>query len=560
MSFWALMLLGVASAALAVARAAPAPVLRLEQGTVAGALDRAGVHRFLGVPYAAPPVGELRWQPPKPHTWTGTRPATEYSASCAQKKNAFDDLAPASEDCLYLNIFMPATPSSEPRPVMLFFYGGSDETGSAMFPLYSGGNLVARTNDLVVITCNYRLNAFGWLGGEALRGVDNSTGNWGLQDQRQAIHFVRSNAEALGIDLGMFTIFGESAGAANTGAHLLSHRSRGLFTRAAMESGPPAAVWTSQTLARANARLGKLAKNVGCDNKIGDDLAACLRSKNTTEIMAADHDLGDGSFPGLIDWSVVVDGVEFTDQLHNLVEQGGENLAPVPVLLGSNRDEGSTFTHVSVTGNQTDYEAWLAHTLGANAAQMDQILRLYPSSRFLRTPHASPSWWASSAVLGDYALSCPSQRVAEYVQANGQASYLYYFDKKLALINAIEAADKKPLGVCHGSELVLVFGQDELLLDKAENELSAQVQTYWSNFARHGNPNPDATLRQLSGKFRNGSVVKGQIQWPAAFMDNHRNVSRVLGLGTPLRVLFDLKRPECALWKELGVIEPASPP
>ncbi len=532
-----------------VAPPASAPLLKLKQGTVAGAVDRSGVHRFLGVPYAAPPVGDLRWQPPKPRSWAGTRPATEYSASCAQHKNAFDDLAPGSEDCLYLNIFMPAVLASKPRPVMIFFYGGSDDTGSAMFPLYSGGNLVARSNDLVVVTCNYRLNAFGWLGGDALRGVDNSTGNWGLQDQRQAIRFVRSNAEVLGIDLAMLAIFGESAGAANTGAHLLSHRSRGLFTRAAMESGPPAAVWTSQTLSRASVRLRNLAKNAGCGSN-GTDLAACLRTKNTTEIMAADHDLGTGSFPGLIDWSVVVDGVEFTDQLHSLAKQGGDNLAPVPVLLGSNRDEGSTFTHLSLTGNQTDYVGWLTNTLGASAAQIDQILALYPTSRFLRTPHASSSWWASSAVLGDYALSCPSQRVAEYVRANGQQSYLYFFDKKLALINAIEAAQKKPLGVCHGSELVLVFGQDELLLDESERELSAQVQSYWTNFARHGSPSPGP----------NGTAVQGMIEWPTAFSSRDSATVRVLGLSTPMHVLQDLKGSQCALWKRLGVIEPPSPP
>lgn len=151
--------------------------------------------------------------------------------------------------------------------------------------------------------------------------MDKSTGNWGLQDQREAMHFVRSNAEALGIDLTMLTIFGESAGAANTGAHLLSHRSRGLFGRAAMESGPPAAVWTSQSLERANTRLLALARNAGCGTSSssgggGGGIGACLRGKNTSQIAAADSSLGTGSFKGLIDWSVVVDGVEFTDELH----------------------------------------------------------------------------------------------------------------------------------------------------------------------------------------------------------------------------------------------------
>lgn len=123
---------------------------------------------------------------------------------------------------------------------------------------------------------------------------------------------------------------------------------------------------------------------------------------------------------------------------------------------------------MSLTGNATDLTFWLENTLGANSSQIAEILKLYPPTRYLKTPHASESWWASSHILGDYALTCPSRRVAEYVSKAGQSAYLYFFDRKLALINAIEAADQKPLGVCHGSELVLVFGQDELLVTEEE--------------------------------------------------------------------------------------------
>ena len=521
---------------LIAAGAAPPPLLTLKQGRLLGALDeKLGVQRFLGVPFAEPPIGPRRWQPPAPRrAWAGTRPALSYSDSCAQSSNFFDSLAPGSEDCLYLNIFIPARRATVPRPVMVFFYGGSDETGSAMSPLYTGGNLVARTEDLVVITVNYRLNAFGWLGGDLLRGSDNSTGNWGLQDQRLAVEFVRSNAAALGIDLRKVMIFGESAGAANTGAHLVSHRSRGLFSRAAMESGPPSAVWTSQSLSRANARLEALATNAGCS---GASIASCLRALNTSQIMAADHSLPPGAFPGLIDWSAVADGVEFSDQLRVLVDQG--HIAPVPVLLGTNRNEGSTFTKVPTTGNMSDYEKWLTKNLGATPAQREQILHAYPPSQFLRTPYGSAAWWASSAVVSDYAMTCPAERTARQITRQGGQAFRYFFDEKLSLVDAIEAADKKPLGVFHGSELVLVFGQEELLLEAKEKELSQAVMLMWSNFARHGDPTPGS------------GGVGSNWTWPAFGSDG-----ATLGLGMPPRVLRGLRRPQCELWGELGVIEP----
>eukprot|EP01051_Picozoa_sp_SAG22_P012302 SAG22_NODE_1264_length_4966_cov_1.918430_6_plen_338_part_00 len=298
--------------------------LELQDGKLRGAATKNG-WRFLGVPFAEPPVGRLRWQPPaQVRPWPGVRPAAAYGASCVQSKNAFVDLSKMSEDCLYLDVYLPGAPLGK-LPVMVFFYGGSDAQGSAMFPLYAGGNLVARTGEIAVITVNYRLNAFGWLGSEALRGDDGSTGNWGLQDQREALRWVRRNAAGLGVDADRLTIFGESAGAANTAAHLAAERSVGLFSRAAMESGN-FAPWSSHNLEHAALQFNKLAANAKCNDATrrgggggGGSLADCLRAKNTTEIVAASSGLPSG---GLVDWAAVVDGVEFKAALTDPSDKG----------------------------------------------------------------------------------------------------------------------------------------------------------------------------------------------------------------------------------------------
>ena len=198
-----------------------AATLTLRTGKLLGRRIEGGrVAAYLGVPFAAPPVGALRWQPPQsPSNWSGTREALVYSKSCVQHKNAFVDLSAVSEDCLYLNVWLPtATPPPGGYPVMLFFYGGSWELGSAMFPLYGGKHLASL--GVIAVAANYRLNEFGFLGADALRGSDNATGNFGIADQRFAMSWVHDNAAALGADPKRLMIFGESAGAGSVANHL----------------------------------------------------------------------------------------------------------------------------------------------------------------------------------------------------------------------------------------------------------------------------------------------------------------------------------------------------
>jgi carboxylesterase type B len=225
--------------------------------------------------------------------------------------------------CRYLNLWLPnrpAPPVGQGYSAMIFFYGGSWTTGSAMFPLYTGEALTVSSNATVVITVNYRLTAFGFLGSDLLRGDDNSTGNFGLQDQRQAMRWLRDNADLLHVDPARVMIFGESAGAGSVSSHLVSHRSRGLFTRAAMESGP-FADWTSVQLDEGKQKFQMFCENLGCpmppanasaSSPEAAQLRACLRSRNMTQVLDATKHLPSS---GLVDWSPTVDGVEFTDDV-----------------------------------------------------------------------------------------------------------------------------------------------------------------------------------------------------------------------------------------------------
>lgn len=505
--------------------------LQLGDGMVRGSTTHGGhVRRFLGVPYAEPPVGELRWQPPVPkQSWTGTRAAWTYSASCVQGDNAFTLFTPVDEDCLYLNLWLPASPSPAPRPAMIFFYGGSDDTGSAMFPLYSGGNLVAESNDTVVVAVNYRLNVFGWLGSDQLRGRDNSTGNFGLQDQRASIVWLRKNAAALNVDVNRITIFGESAGAAGVSSHLVALRSRGLFSGAIAESGP-FAPWTSQSLAQADARFQALAKNLACTDSAA--VAQCLRSKTTAEVKAANNNkLPKG---GLVDWSAVVDGVEFEDEIQYMAQVPGRLSPDVAVMLGTNRDEGTTFTKLAKkNATHAQFVQWMTSQIpNMSTALTSEISSLYPTADFTPTPFADATWWAASAITGDYAMSCPARRSAHALAVAGAPVYLYFFDEKLLLVDAIEAASKAPYGVGHGCELVLVFGIDELLLEPREKALAKATRRFWLNFAAHRNPNGASGAAAATGV------------WPR-FETVHNST---LQLRTPLEEVRGLKKVRCNFW------------
>ena len=236
---------------------------------------------------------------------------------------------------LYLNVWRPVRRdggSGEVLPVMLFFYGGSWRYGSAMFPLYDGERIVrnADASDVIVVAANYRLSAFGFLGSELLRAEDNSTGNFGIQDQRAAMAWVQRNAVALGADASRVMIFGESAGSASVANHLVRRRSWPLFSRAAMESGPLAA-WTWTDLPVATGAFEALSTAVNCSHA-QSSVAACLRTVSAERLLAAANTLPDLPPTNLLQWAPVLDGVELTAAPPALAVAG--EAADVPVLLG----------------------------------------------------------------------------------------------------------------------------------------------------------------------------------------------------------------------------------
>ena len=268
----------------------PSPTqLQVREGILRGMTnDHGKLHLFKGIPFATPPLGALRWHPPTPRApWTGVREAVVDSKSCYQGSNIWDKLSNFSEDCLYLNLWKPANESKDAplNTAMIYFFGGAFDQGSAMFPLYNGEPLAAAADDIVVVVCNYRVGVFGFLGGDNLRSsTDNSTGNWGIQDQRACAQWVHDNAEALHVNTSRVLFFGESAGAASVGNHLAQKESWHLFNRAIMESGPVAAEWMALPLRDANTMLASFASKTGCAS--APVLRTCLEKLSSAALWA----------------------------------------------------------------------------------------------------------------------------------------------------------------------------------------------------------------------------------------------------------------------------------
>ena len=284
---------------------------------------------------------------------------------------------------------------------MLFFFGGSFTYGGASFPLYDGETDVALMKDVILVATNYRLNVFGFLAGDELQAEsgDGSVGNYGLQDQRAAMRFIKSEIAAFGGDATRVTIFGESAGGASVSNHLVSPRSLGLFSGGIIESGS-FSDWTAQPLSIARTRLPQVAANLHCPTS-GAPMLACLRAVNETAMLAADHGLTEA----FLEWAPTIDGVEVVDDPRALVAAG--KVAPVPVMLGFNADEGTLFDSAPTDLNASGYLAAIAEFVGPEVAPT--IAAQYPLADY-----ESP-WWAVSAILRDSQMLCPGQQSAAWL-------------------------------------------------------------------------------------------------------------------------------------------------
>jgi carboxylesterase type B len=441
--------------------------------------------------------------------------------------------SPVSEDCLYLNVFVP---NKSPPPggfaTFFFVYGGSWIGGSST--IYDAMFDVKLTEDVIFVTINYRLGAFGFLASDTLRTTspDGSTGNYGLQDQRAALQWWQQSASAFGGDPTKVMLVGESAGAGSTSCHLVAERSEGLFQRALMESGP-FAPWTAMPYNISQLKYARLASIVGCASgleftaeevlRISSDDAVlnCLKAQNMSVINDAEHSLSEGD--ARVDFAPTVDGVELTDLPEVLAAQG--KIHDVPILLGSNRDEGTLFSQAPHDLNATGFLPYLEGKFGKSIT--DAMAPYYPLSDY-----PSP-WWAETHIIGDGLLSCPSRRSARWIQNAPNRKnpvFLYFFQHELEVI-AIFAPDK---GCCHASELVFVFNFDVALWSDAERALSDQFVRYWTRFAMTGNPNGG-----------------GDPNWPA--YDTSADVLMVLDVGSSLGPLANVKKTQCDAWDQTPI-------
>jgi para-nitrobenzyl esterase len=434
------------------------------------------VVRFAGVPYAAPPTGERRWQPPvAPEPWTEPRDASGYGPAAPQPSSGplaalVPDMEPGTtaEDCLTLNVWTPACDTAC-RPVLVWFHGGAFSIGASSLDTYDGTALAA-DHDVVVVSANYRLGALGWL---AL-GLPGTTPNAGLLDQAAALDWVQQNIAAFGGDPSRVTIFGESAGGGSVLSLLGAPAARGRFHRAVVQSGATDLVLSAERAAQVR---GVLAAELGIDPV---DLAA-WQAVPVDDLLAAQSAAMAKLFPvvGMMPWHPVADGEVLPGTWQELV--AGGQAADVPLVIGTTRDEMALFAAFDPTSANLDADALVRRLSGLGIADPAGYLAAYDA---VEPDAAPPARW--STITTDRAMWRPAVRYAEAHAARQPATWMYRFDWPAA---------SAALGACHAIDIPFPFGAvgrngwDAFVDDPAGAvELSRTVQALWVSFARDGVP------------------------------------------------------------------------
>ena len=471
-------LLSIAAGALALTACASAslaqtpPTVTAPAGAVRGLSD-GDILAFKGIPYAAPPVGEMRWRPPAPPaTWDGVRDATQFGAACIQPtpyaQSIYSaDLGRSSEDCLTLNVWTPSTTAR--APVLVWIHGGALVSGSSKEALYDGARLAQE--GVVVVSINYRLGVLGWLAHPDLSAESPAgiSGNYGLMDQVAALEWIKRNITAFGGDPDNVTIAGESAGGLSVLYLMTSPLARGLFDRAIAQSA-----YMIQTPELKAARFGAPSAE-----DAGAALSRTLQAPSLRVLRGMDpQQLTDRAAYGGFAPFGAVDGKVLPGQVVDVFDQGRQ--ARVPVLAGFNSGEIRSLRMLAppVPGSAADYEQVIRERYGDMA---DAFLALYPSSdmgeRVLAASRDALYGWTS-------------ERLARSQTAAGQPSYLYLFD------HGYPTMEEANLHAFHASELPYMFGR----LDRTpprwpkipetaeETRLSDAMVRYWASFARTGRP------------------------------------------------------------------------
>jgi para-nitrobenzyl esterase len=469
---------------------------------------------FKGIPYAAPPVGELRWQDPQPpEAWTGVRQATEFGTACIQPESksleGAGEVGPQSEDCLYLNIWTPTTDPNAKLPVMVWIHGGALVIGAGSLPLYDGTPLSER--GAVVVTLNYRLGHLGFFSHPALDKVHpGGTVNYGLLDQIAALKWVQENIAQFGGDPNNVMIFGESAGGQSVLAHFASPLSRGLFHKGVAESsyGIP-----SNTRAKALDAGIKVADSLGLPG--ADATLAELRAVPANKFGPL-NDKGLTLAPGF-----VIGDAALPETILDTFQKGNE--APVPLIIGNNSDE-----------------ATVAESFGIDPAKVISELGIARIAVKSLYPGVNDNETLGRYVIRDLVFTSFAKRMAD-LHAARAPSWRYYFSYV-----PVNLRDQEP-GVPHGGEIVFVFGTGDIApvpktyFTNADREMSKEVGDYWFAFARTGRPEPDGQPEWAQNDARNDSTMEfGEtITLQTNFMRTRLNIyigvlnllGRILGKG-----------------------------
>jgi len=461
------------------ANAALKEPLKLDSGEIGGSVESApGIRAFKGIPFAAPPVGALRWTAPQPVAkWTGVRDASKYGNVCIQPPGQgrlnianMEGSPPTSEDCLYLNVWTGAASATEKRPVMIWWFGGAFTEGGGAVPLYDGTALAKK--GVVVVTMNYRLGAFGFFTHPALTAESShkASGNYGLMDMLASARWVKNNIAAFGGDPNNVTVFGQSAGAMAIASLVASPESKGLFNRAISESG----AWIGLGMAPGmTTRAQAEERGVKAATDAGVSTATELRAMSAADVTAK---LRSGGCPGCM----IVDGWVIPEDPSVTFAANRQNA--VDVLVGSNKEE-------------------LSFGRGATAQQFEAGAQRYGdlAGEFLKLyPHATDEEAARSNIMSTADGTYWHMRLyADYQVKKGNKAYLYFFAQ-----NPPAPEGKPPFPAAHAAEVAYVFnnlGQAHLFPDSSVAELSAksapdkkvadEMSSYWTNFAKTGDPN-----------------------------------------------------------------------
>ena len=474
------------------AHAARGPIVQTAQGPIQGTVVN-GVAEFLGVPYAAPPVGNLRWRPPIAHAhWTTVLQTKAYAPICAQitTLGVFAGPANNNEDCLYLNVFTPTLNSSSNLPVIFWIHGGGNLDGET--PGYDGAKMAARGHT-VVVTAEYRLNLMGWLAHPALDHEGHPFGNYGILDQQFALKWVQQNIAQFGGDKTNVTVGGQSAGAVDTGIAMLSPLATGLFDRGICESFCPAFSFASLASAEKTGIAFSVA--AGCGSGTGPSTAKCLRSLPAAQV---EHLAGTASAASQFVVGTMVDGTVIPEQPIPAFKAGHFN--HVPLMNGNTEDEQNFSLAITeyfsgpprVPPTAAQYLNFVNTTYAPPrypAGTADKVLALYPLRAFA-TPQLA---WNR---VGTDPGIC-SERRLDRILAPQIPLYAYEFDDQTAPFYFPKMPGFLPLAY-HTADIQYLFplwsggpSPPSVIhpLNGSQEKLSDQLVAAWTNFAWSGNPN-----------------------------------------------------------------------